>query len=452
MKVNQREEIWREIFDGEKIPQSLDARGFAILTAATIKNKYHQEPRLLAKIDAAEYLPEVFAQHDAAILSRTNSEYVIMRLGDKGKPLFPSLRLKDMWRTSPVFVDFRKLQRQIATIPWEKHFTSESQALDAAVAAHILQNFVGEGQWQLTIRGRRRFQGEVPLRFRVGRNRETRILEFPAVATGFQFEVDGGYEAPRHVYLIEAKNKIQETFNLRQVVFPYLFWTRYLRTQNVAKGVRPIFLLYTAHHYLLVELQVEEEDILNAVTVRRQGWYVLGEPLFSHQQILEITHRLQPRFILDVPFPQADLLLRVYSLLEDLDQEAVASGEDIAEAQRFHPRQGDYYANAARWLGWVTKVNGVFALTPQGKKVVRASFVERVRLTLETLAQRPVFHTALRWWATHGDVPPRQEIQGWIMKASERGQIKKSMGESTAKRRSQTVRRWLMILAPWVRS
>jgi len=443
---SKREHLWQKIFDGEEIPKNLDKRGWAIIDTKTIKEKYHAEPRLLAKVDAAEYLPQIFRQHDAAVLSLSNTQYAILRLGDKGKPLFPSLTTRHFWELSPQLISTQGLQTQLATIPWEKHFTSESQALDAAIASRILHDFVNEQDLALTIRGRRRFQGKVPLQFRV----KGGIRIFPLHASGFQIEVDGGYESPQSVYLVEAKNRIQNSFNLRQVFFPYLFWTRYLRKRGVRKTVRPIFLLYTTHHYILSELKVEDEQTLNAISIRRQGWYILGDPPLTRAQIADLLLANQPQPILHTPFPQADRLLRIYSLLEEIQRAKNLSGDEIAEIQDFDRRQADYYGNAAKWLGWLDKEKHDFILTNEGRRLVQAPFAERAVLTFQTLARRPVFHKALSWWLQHKEIPSKEIIIPWIDQAVAEQKIK-SVSKTTLGRRAQTVRGWLKILTPWVK-
>ena len=447
-RISKRERVWENIFAGESIPEKLDKEGWAVIDMATIKEKYKEEPRLLAKIDAAEYLPQIFRQHDAAVLSLSNSQYAILRLGDQGKPLFPSLTTRRFWESPPQIISTQALQSRIATIPWERDFTSESQALDAAIAAKILQTFVGEQDLALTIRGRRRFQEKAPLQFRL---KDGSTQKFPLVASGFQIEVDGGYESPRHIYLVEAKNRIQDTFNLRQVFFPYLFWTRYLRRRQVLKTVRPIFLLYTAHHYILSELEIEDEQTLNAISVRRQAQYILGDPPITRTKVAVLLRSHKPQPVLHTPFPQADRLLRVYSLLAEIEHAKNLSSEEIAEIQDFDRRQAYYYGDAAKWMGWLAKENQEFVLTQEGRRLVKASFAERAALTFQVLAQRPVFHEALAWWLVHNTIPERQTIASWIEQASTAKYITR-VGNSTLQRRARTVQGWLKILLSWVRS
>ena len=440
----QRDKAWEAIFSGESIPQTLEKQGWATVTAEIIRKKYHKEPRLLAKTDAYEALPEVFRKNDAALLSLTNEEYAILRLGNKGKPLFPKL---PPVLDSPKHIDIEHCARRIVTLPWEEHFASESQAIDAALAARILQDFVGDENLVLTIRGRRRFQKPVPLRFSL----KGRVTEFPLKARGFQIEVDGGYESPRHVYLLEAKNKAHKTFNLRQVMFPYLFWKDYLRAREANKSVRPIYLIYTAHNYFLYEFTVEKEDVLNALRVVRAGWYVLGTPPLTLAYIREMLQGHKPDSIPHIPFPQADSFLRLYDILEEVKRKGALTANEIAEYQEFTLRQGNYYASAAQWLGWMEKQGNAFVISKDGKRLLAVPLNERPRLILQRLAQRPVFHNALQWWATSGKLPEKSQIGHWIVQAIESKQIK-PLSQSTIPRRASTVAGWLQILAAWVKT
>ncbi len=442
--MTQRDKAWEAIFEGEHIPQTLEKQGWATITTEVIRKKYHKEPRLLAKTDAYEALPEVFRKNDAALLSLTNEEYAILRLGNKGKPLFPKL---PPVIGRPTHIHIENCARRIVTLPWEEHFTSESQAIDAALAAHILQNFVGDERLVLTIRGRRWFQKSLPLRFSL----KGRVTEFPLKAHGFQVEVDGGYESPRHVYLLEAKNKAHKTFNLRQVMFPYLFWKDYLRGRNTTKTVRPIYMVYTAHNYFLYEFTVEKEDVLNSLYVVRAGWYVLGAPPLTLAYIREIVQTHTPANVRNVPFPQADSFLRLYDILEEIKRKGALTANEIAEHQEFTLRQGNYYASAARWLGWLGKRGNAFVISKDGKRLLASALNERPRLILQRLAQRPVFHEALQWWATTAKLPTKGQIEQWIVQAIESKQIK-ALSQSTIPRRASTVAGWLQILAAWVRT
>lgn len=443
----QREMIWQEIFKGEGIPAKLDKQGWVTISAKTIREKYGKygkEPRILAKIDAYDALPEVFRKNDAAIMSLNNQEYAILRLGKKGKPLFPTL---PSTLGKPKYIDVASYAQEIVTLSWENHFTSESQAMDAALAARILQDFVADDGLVLTIRGRRRFQRKLPLKFSVG----GKTITFPLQAKGFQIEVDGGYESAQHVYLIEAKNKAHKTFNLRQVMFPYIFWQHYLRSRGTTKTVRPIFMIYTAHNYFFYEFTIEHTDVLNSLKVKRQGWYVLGTPPLTLKDVADLVRTSTPIAVTSTPFPQADSLLRLYDILEEAARHDALTAADIADHQEFTLRQGNYYASAAQWLGWLEKRGNVWIISKDGKRLLAASLDKRPALILQRLAQRPVFYEALRQWAETAALPQKPQIERWIDQAIKAGEIK-PLSQSTIPRRASTVTSWLQILAAWVQT
>ncbi len=443
-RTNSKHERWTIIFRKEGIGDALQRQGWYQLSAKTLKARYGWEPRLLAKIDDYESLPPIFRKHHAAILSLSNDRYVIVRVGHRGRPFFPTL--PSIWE-APQIVPFQDLPQRYHTFKWEKAFTGESEAIDAACASRILHSFVNEENLTLTIRGRRRFSldEKLPLRLRIDHKlKEFRELEFGRP----QMEVDAGYETPNNVYLVESKLHLTTNFNPRQVFFPYIYWRRQLKARRSSKNVRPIYLLYTHHFYYLYELEIQEEAV-NAIRVTRQQWYILGGRPFTHlwlDQLLARTHVIpQPQ----IPFPQADLLPRLYDLLDVLHRRGMMSIPQIAEEQHFTERQAHYYASAAKWLGWVKVVRGRATLTSAGKQMAQASPLRRLKQTLHVLTARPVFYLAIRFWCKYRVLPTQTEIRAWIASAAEEETIKSISGD-TIHRRAQTVRHWLQMLAPLV--
>ena len=437
---------WEEIFDSTPLLEEIRQRGWVRLHTQELRERYHAEPRLLKKVDEYESLPEVFREHGIVPLSLTNQEYVLLQIGEKGKPLFPDLPPP---KGLPHWQDTQALERFL-TLPWATGFTNESQALDAAYLSGILFDFVGEEELYLTIRGRMRFRHEIPLRFRTKEG----IKEFfedggnPLAASGFQLEIDAGYESPHFVYLIEAKKRVQSTFNLRQVVFPYHLWQHLLRGE---KAIRSLFLVYTNPYYFLYEIKITDPFVLNAIEVTRSAWYALGVPPLTLAEIQRLIATSRPVAIPDIPFPQADNLLRIYNLLESLVQRESLTAEEVATEEEFDIRQGHYYLSAAEWLGWLKRIGrGQRALTRLGHRIAKGNTVQRTRLTIKSLAQRPVFHEALKWWVKYQDLPPKAQIVHWINQASEQGTIRPLSG-STPGRRAQTVLAWLRLLYPLVK-
>ncbi len=444
-RTSSKNKQWATIFQQEGIDAALRKQGWYIIQAKTIKEKYKWEPRLLAKIDDHESLPPIFREHGAVILSLANGRYIIVRVGKKGQPFFPEL--PPIWGI-PRYVPLGDLPKRYHTIQWEKAFTGESEAIDAAFISRILHDFVGEEELTLTIRGRRRFSlaEKLPLRIRI----HHKLKEFPGLEfDNPQMEVDAGYETEKSIYLIESKLHITRTFNPRQIFFPYIYWQRQLQAKGSHKDVRPIYLLYTNHFYYLYELEIQDEAI-NAIGVKRQQGYILAEPPLSIQWLGNLLTETRAIPQLHSPFPQADLLPRIYNILETLQQSGTTSTSTIAEQQHFTKRQAYYYASAAAWLGWTKVEKSQVTITKEGRILAKTSPYARLEKTLKVLARRPVFRQALRFWYNQRDLPSLAHIQRWLAEASAKGEIKELSGK-TVSRRARTALHWLQMLAPLVK-
>ncbi|GEM_PF-3907633 len=441
-----QDQQWKTIFRQEKISDALQRQGWYLISAKTIRENYGWRPRLLTKFDNHESLPSVLKEHDAAILSLTNGHYVIVRVGDRGKPFFPTL--PPIWEP-PRHIPLDDLPQRYHTFQWNTAFTSESMAIDAAFVSHILHDFIGETELTLTIRGRRRFSldGRLPLRLLIDHT----IREFPELHFGTpQMEIDAGYETPNGIYLIESKLHLTGNFNPRQIFFPHIYWQRQLQARGSYKTVHSLYLLYTDFFYYLYELELRDEA-LNALHVTRQQRYFLGEPPFTFQWLRALLERNSPIPQPAIPFPQADLLPRIYDLLKTLNRLGTRTIPQIAEQQHFTERQAHYYAAAARWLGWTEIERGQITLTKEGKGVAREAPASRAEKTLTVLSRRPVFHQALLFWCEQRTLPAQPQIEHWIAQASTEGTIKAVSG-NTIHRRAQTALHWLQMLAPLVKS
>ncbi len=441
--MNKRK-TWQRIFDEHPyISTALNNDGWIVLTADELR--VYGEPRILAKIDSFETLPKVFKKHNAALLSLTNDSYIILKLGQEGKPLFPKL---PPVTTPPRYYSPQDLQDRFVTLDWQRHFTSESQALDAAFLAGILQDFTQDNELYLTIRGRRRLATPIALQFSIPSGSS---LSFPQSIQGVQIEVDAGYESPRHVYLVEAKKRLQTTFNLRQVYFPFAHWQAYLQNKRSAKTIRPLYLLYTAHQYFLYEFSIRPSGNLNDISVKHSQWYVLGEPPLTLGDLSQIVQATASTFVPHIPFPQADNLSRVFNILERIAHQPQMSAEEIAQEEAIVVRQGNYYLSALRWLGWLEGKGTHKKLTKEGRRVLKASAIERPQRLIRVLASRPVFRQAIQQWSQTQNIPSQKQIEQWIFQETKRKHIS-PLADSTIPRRAQTVRAWLQNLTVWVRT
>jgi len=205
------EQAWAKLFDELNIEASLDARGIFNVTAEQINSITNRQPRLMTKFDTRESRPDPIKKARCTILPIRNGEYVLVRgsgyanLPETGDYEFYNSGALDVFQTLPEIC------------------TTESQVIDVALASGLLQEFVGETNLVLTIRGRRRtnpfefiFEGTSHHSFQVD---------------GVQIEIDGGYEADK-VYILEVKMGARDNFIVRQLYYPFRMWLEEGITKN----------------------------------------------------------------------------------------------------------------------------------------------------------------------------------------------------------------------------
>ncbi len=140
-----------------------------------------------------------------------------------------------------------------------------------------------------------------------------------------------------------------------------------------------------------------------------------------------------------VPFPQANDLDKVADLIS-LIEEGVSSKSEIAEYFELDERQGDYYANAARYLGMLEKRGDKFCLNDSGYKFLQIdSAPSRTHFFVSQMLQRPTFRAAIRLLEQrdmHVLSLTNNEIANVIEKNT-------NLTGTTPGRRASTVRSWL---------
>ena len=101
---------------------------------------------------------------------------------------------------------------------------------------------------------------------------------------------------------------------------------------------------------------------------------------------------------LRVPFPQANDLDKIIDITVSFGENRKTS-EQISKQFKFHGRQGDYYANAAVYLGFLERdreLPGSFVLTWLGKEIKRCPTGRcRNRILFVQLLKKPVFRSAI---------------------------------------------------------
>lgn len=362
----------------------------------------------MAKIDFSEHLPPVMANEGLAILAINNGTYRIGRFN-------PFIQIEPTTAATPISIAFPS---NIITLSPHK-LAHESAVLDAALLSNILARVFDE-RVDLTIRGRTRSPAF---------NFHLNGVQFPI--SGVQIEVDGGYEGPTTVNLVEAKVGSRSNLNVRQLIYPQLAW------EQIAGG-RKIVKTFICFY---------QEPLLRFIPVT----YLNGTCKPDHAN--EVVFMLEPEAALDLhaikadsnaavpnllaPFPQADSFATVLAMFNIVVREGEIAKDVLLEDFDVDPRQIDYYSNAMRWMGLVDVTDGIISVTPYGRDIASLPHAEKIRRMAEVIFREPIFNHVLR----HGikNVPPAL-FERWGCES-----------EKTQSRRLQTVKAWINYFATFSR-
>lgn len=377
--TSKNDRAWNKVFNDLNLLDSIQKDGHARISASTLKEVGGREPRLMAKQDTLESRPDIFRKHQLVILPIKNGEYIIFQ--------------------DPDSRSYFQFDLDSGTIPIEIHesdpyvdrletldlgsISGEFQALDYANIASVLKTYTHEPELFLTIRGRLRsssFSIALP-----GRDESIPIQ-------GVQMEIDSGFEGSQGIYLIEAKMGKRQDFHIRQLYFPWKDWSS--RSQ---KPVIPIFFSYSNGLFYLTTFQFGERYGVMEI-VDQRCFSVDEDPfLVVEYDTFSAPIPVDPCEPDTAPFPQANDIDKIIDLVISFNDE-LDTKEAIAEYFEFDERQGDYYANAAIYLGFLERgeTRGQFVLTPLGYELKRCK-TRRCRngQLLTQLFKRPTFRYSI---------------------------------------------------------
>jgi hypothetical protein len=420
IKESKTNAAWRRIFEELDVVRHLEADGMFEIDAGRIAKISHREPRLMTKFDRRNDRPKILRKHAVTILPISNGKYVLLK-GDGYIDIPPPKTI--------VSYDSAHL-REIQTIPWRDSIQSEPQAIDSLFMSSAVKSFVGDDTLLLTMRGKSRSR---PFSFRFA----TTLGEVTLQVDGAQIEIDSGYEG-KLLLLLEAKMGTIDDSIIRQVYYPLRHW----QESRIAKRIITAQLVYSNKVYSLYEFSFKDSMQYQSAYISRQIHYLLEEraPVPNFADV--ISHKTVPDPE-GVPFPQADDLSKIIDVLEILSSGPL-NKFDIAEKFEVDPRQGDYYANGAAWLGFVERKGTVFRLTGRGSEFIKRNRSDRLARLEELVSQMPVFHDTASAWAKH-----HQLTQADITADLKR---RYHLSESTANRRAITVRSWVQWLSEQLKS
>lgn len=415
--LTQSDKAWQKYFDEANVLRKIAQNGYADVLASDLKRVTNYEPRLLAKQDTLQERPKIFARNKLGIFPTANGRYVIFK--DVHEKSFFKFRKSDLSLTPTVY--FSKVDlRGFASYPGAIKLT-ESQVIDFAFTASLIRYYTKENDLSLTIRGRTRSRNF--------------LVPLPGVkkrVSGVQIEIDAGFESKTSIYLIEAKIGSRKNFHIRQLYYPYLNWK-----QISKKTIVPIFLFYTNSKYYFYEFNFTKR--FGDLDLVRKECYSMNESPDTRINIQELLNSIadegEP---LNIPYPQANDLNKVIDTLYAVKNGATTKKE-IAAFFEFDERQGDYYPNAARYLGFLDKNGTVFSLNSRAQEFMDLdSPKQRTLFIVNSLLKRTTFRKFFELLV----------VNRWDLSSLSNSAISKIVGDyanltgTTPSRRASTVKQW----------
>lgn len=411
---------WDSIFDRYDIREKVQRDGVFHITANQIKE--FREPRLMTKFDTKESLPKAFGkgkEKKMSILPDSRGSYVI--------GYFDSyMEFPEMERCIR-HVDFPDYLQTIS----KTNINSEANVINVLGVTNILEDFLCENRFVQTISGRMK-SGVFDFSIHDNRNRE---LHHIAVKNA-QIEIDAGFENENCVCIMEAKNVVHKDFIVRQVYYPYRCWS-----DKVQKPVRTVFMVYSNNIFRLLEYEFANKDCYSSIQFIRQKNYSFEDVGITLDDIMECFQRTEalpePE---GIPFIQADSFNTVISLLEII-QEEPKSIHQISETIGFATRQGDYYYNAAKYLGLANKQkdqdgNVRVRLSGLGETVMNLPYKERQLKYVELMFQHEIFRVVFFASVTSTSMVGKKFISKKMIELN-------LCGASLVERRTSSVVGWL---------
>lgn len=412
------DEQWLKIFEDYKIVDEIDKKDFFEISSKEI-NKY-KEARLMTKFDHSTQLPEIFKDNNIQILPNSRGTYVLSRFETFSK--LKLMTVKPVFKKIPDFLEtFDKID-----------LTSESILLNIAHATNmiddVLQNDLNRYEKSiLTLSGRTSSKN---LSFKV-RDINNNLKNFTVDKA--QIEIDASYETNEKIAIIEAKNRLADDFLIRQLYYPFKFY----KNLNIDKQLTNIYFTYVDEIFSFHVFEFENDNIYNSIKKIRQYDFTLNSSLkITLQEVINISKKSKNLSKNNLIFPQADSFLMMIELMTFLRKGRTAL--EISQAQGFDIRQSDYYANALIYLNLAEKTsNRKFILTAKGRYLESLKNTKERNLKLiELILESETFNKAFIYYINNHFSINKKHLRELILENNQ-------VSESTANRRTSTVRNWI---------
>ena len=409
---------WEKLFEKYDILKHIEITGQFQISAKQIKEV--REPRLMAKFDHTINLPQIFADNKLCILPVTRGDYIISHFDayHKFEPCNSTITRISL----PTYIQ----SLDSSNIP------SETIALNCAVAAGIIADFLDDADIVSTVSGR---MGSGVFDFNIG-NLKSKTLSKVTVNNS-QIEIDAAYEGVHSLALFEAKRDLSDDFLVRQLYYPYRVWKK-----RMTKPVRPLFLVYSNGIYRIYEYAFTDSDNYSSIFLVQQKNYSVEDTAITADDIQQVLHNVVRENEPQIPFPQADSFERVINICELLDEQDL-SRNDVTEQYAFDDRQTNYYTDAARYLGLIEKnrKNGepLYRLTDKGRTILRLGYKQRQLAFCGAVLSHGAFADTLKSYFETGVMPQKNDI----IQIMRRSNLYNVSSNSTYARRSSTIKGWI---------
>jgi hypothetical protein len=255
-------------------------------------------------------------------------------------------------------------------------------------------------------------------------------------------EIDAGFENEDMIVIMESKNVIHPDFQIRQLYYPY---RKYYDIKQ-DKEIRLVFSQYCNQIYHLYEYAFDDLNNINSIRLVKHQAYTFEDVSICLSDLVETWEQINEQISDDMnhactPFIQADTFDNIISLCEYLvGYSDGVSTVEIAEYLGMEPRQGSYYASAAKYLGLVDREAGNNSLSFIGREVLSLSYKERQLCFVELILEHEVFYDLFSKFVDTGSFPSIESVMNVMTQYNVVNC--NSEKKDTLKRRARTVVAW----------
>jgi hypothetical protein len=396
MNLNRKIEKWAEIIRRAQIDLNKQNN---FITSKQIKQLSGEEPRLMAKMDSQHDIPQIFKDYNITIMSVSRSQYVLV----KGKSHHTLEELNKI----PLI--------HYSSFPIISNATqSESYYLGYAYACGIIDKLSNyDDKFYPNPRGRHTTK---KFDFYLNGN-EIRVNKA-------QIEVDGQYENEKEVIMIEAKLRTIESFNIRQLYYPYRDYVGKKKVRLFFFTVDTINLIFKFWEYVFAQAdQFESIKLVNFYNFKVK----IKKKIQNLTNIKSITEKIS--------IPQANDLEKVFLLVEKVEL-GYNDSSKIAEVFKFKPRQSNYYRQAAELLGIIGFQEGKYHVTYVGKEYLNLDASNRKYFICKLILKLPIIHNIFTTLISNPAMEFNRDDVVELIKT------KSSLTGDTPKRRTGTIFSW----------